>query len=542
MVDSAAGLTRHVNGEFQPSLISALRLRNNRSIASRSKYMFTQNASIDALPPASATSPRRTLSIEFHQTVPAAVRHRMTYAFRVFAAIYGHLVVDTRRRTVDCLFTYGGPQAQGRADDVIPIPAIYHCKSSDQQPVVVAAPMLAEYAGETIPVFFGTDPETGNPDWLGEIFLWLSGELEQNAKQRDAVGRVPFSETPFGKHGLSPRRPHAAHLMAWLESVLRQSRVSTLPKAPSPLLGAEHILLPSHDIDFHFDGRRSAFVRLTKNLAIAAGVYKNSTDFSDNLKKIPRLLAGERPGDYLLPLVDALQSAGFQSTLFPVVRQGHRRDPNYSLESIAPNLSKAVASGLSLGLHGSYQSVMEDRSLASEAATLGERMGKWPRANRQHWLRFESQQALFREVASAGMLADSSLGFPQSVGFRNGANFAFPPYDFARECPHRFLEIPLVLMDGGLEAEARNLRHDAQGIAEEILNASRRIGWGGISILWHNPMEALSVPREINEVFWRLAAKRCASNEAWLSFDQFLSAVTSRYQEAGLMEGISVNA
>jgi len=520
----------------------ALRFRNNRSIASLSELMLTQNASIDALPLASEAPARRTLSIEFHQTVPAAVRHRMTYALRVFAAIYGHLVVGTGKGTDDCLFAYGGPQEQGRAGHVIPIPALYRSKSPDQQSVVIAAPILVEYADETIPLFLGTDPETGNPDWLGEIFLWLSDELEQNAKQRDTVGRVPFSETPFGKYGLSPRRPHAAHLMAWLESVLRRNRVPTLPKAPSPLPGVEHILLPSHDIDFHFDGRRSAFVRLTKNLAIAACVYKNSADFSYNLKKIPGLLTGERPGDYLLPLVDAVHSAGFQSTLFPVVRQGHRRDPNYSLESIAPHLAKAVANGLSLGLHGSYQSVMEDRSLESEAATLGERMGKWPRANRQHWLRFESQRALFREVESAGMLADSSLGFPESVGFRNGANFAFPPYDFARERPHRFLEIPLVLMDGGLEAEARSSRHEAQLIAEEILNASNRMGWGGVSILWHNPMEALSVPREINEVFWRLAAKRHVSNEAWLSFDQFLSAVISRYQEAGLMEGISVNA
>ncbi|GAC1635135.1 MAG: hypothetical protein NVS9B14_12000 [Candidatus Acidiferrum sp.] len=466
----------------------------------------------------------------------------MTYAARVFAAIYGHVVVDAKTGSADCCFLYGSPQEQCLADHTTPIPALYRDKSPDQQPPGVAAPVMVEYAGESIPLFLGRDRVTGNPDWLGEIFLWLSGELELNAKQRDAVGRVPFSETPFGKHRISPRRPHAAHLMAWLENVLRGNRVPALPKAPSPVPGAEHILLPSHDIDFHFDGPRSAFIRLSKNLGVAARLYKNPTYFIDNLKKIPGLLTGERPGDYLSSLVDAVQSAGFQSTLFPVVRRGHRRDPNYSLESIAPHLSKAVASGMSLGLHGSYRSVMEDRSLGSEAATLGERLGKWPRANRQHWLRFESHRALFREVETGGMLADSSLGFPESVGFRNGANFAFPPYDFARECPHRFLEIPLILMDGGLEAEARNSRQDPQAIAEEILDASNRIGWGGISILWHNPMEPLSVPRESNKVFWRLAAKRHASKEAWLPFDQFLSVVISRYQETGLMEGICVNA
>jgi len=253
-------------------------------------------------------------------------------------------------------------------------------------------------------------------------------------------------------------------------------------------------------------------------------------------------LTGKRPGDYLLRLIGEAETNGFQSTIFPVARRTHRRDPNYSLETIASSISKALASGFSLGLHGSYQSATEERSLASEAAILGERFGKWPRASRQHWLRFESQRVLFREVESAGMVADSSLGFPESVGFRNGACFAFPPYDFERECPHRFLEIPLAIMDGGLEAEARRSAQSPQNIADEVLSESRNSGWGGISILWHNPIEPLSVPREINEVFWRCAAKRKDFREAWLTFDQFCAAVLPRYQRAGLLEGVSVNA
>src|SRR5262249_50700879 len=147
-------------------------------------------------------------------------------------------------------------------------------------------------------------------------------------------------------------------------------------------------------------------------------------------------------------------------------RRAHPRDPDYSLEAIATPLVKALARGFSIGLHGSYRSAMEDRSLASEAAILGERCRRRPRANRQHWLRFESNRVLFREVETAGMLADSSLGFPESVGFRNGASFAFPPYDFERERPHRFLEVPLVIMDGGLEAETRLTGENPQEIAD----------------------------------------------------------------------------
>jgi len=185
---------------------------------------------------------------------------------------------------------------------------------------------------------------------------------------------------------------------------------------------------------------------------------------------------------------------------------------------------------------------MEERSLITEAAILGERLGKRPKANRQHWLRFQSHRTLFREVESAGMIADSSLGFPESVGFRNGACFAYPPYDFERETPHRFLEVPLVLMDGGLEAEVRRSGQSADQIAVEVLNASRSVGWGGISILWHNPVEPISVPGNVNDVFWRLAEKRKEVQESWLTFDQFISAALPRYQQAGLLDRCPAHA
>ena len=480
------------------------------------------------------------VSLEFDDSIDPVVRARIDYAVRVFAAIYGHPIVEPGKDEAEYPLVYVPSGRAASATGQIRVPALYSHIDADVRNSRTATKF--DFAGQRFPLFLGMDSVGGSPDWLGEIFLWLSGELELSARQRDEVGRIPFSETPFGKHDFTPRKPYAALLMAWLENVLRGSEAPDLPKAPSPIVGAEHIVLPSHDIDFHFNGFRSAFVRLSKNLLIAAKIYKDSSFFRDNSRKLAGLLAGERPGDYLFPLLDAVESREFRSTIFPGVRHAHRRDPNYSLENIAAPLSRAIARGFSVGLHGSYRSVMEERSLSTEAAILGERIGKRPRANRQHWLRFQNQRILFREVESAGMLADSSLGFPESVGFRNGACFAYPPYNFERETAHRFLEVPLVLMDGGLEAEARRSGQSAEEIADEVLNESRNAGWGGVSILWHNPVEPISVPRNVNEVFWRCAGERKDAQESWLTFDQFVSAVLPRYQQAGLLERCSAYA
>jgi len=499
----------------------------------------TEKAQVSDSAPVTSMAGCLCISLEFDGGVSARVRPRILYAFRVFAAIYGHAVVlaDSAAATIRCC--YGGPRLPTRDPRVVHVPALYDAAALESGDAKL---VKHSYAGESFHLSFGLSETAQRPDWLGEIFVWLSSSRELATSLRDDVGRVPYSETIFSRAGISPRTPHASLLMAWLENEIRGGSTEALPKAPSPVPGTKHIVLASHDLDFYFVDRRSAFVRLAKNLVIAAKLYKNKSFFSDNLGMMSRLLAGERPGDYLPRLLDAMEQEGARTTIFPAARRAHRRDPNYSLECIAPQLAKAAQRGFSVGLHGSYRSVMEDRSLPSESAILEERIGKRPSFNRQHWLRFDNHSQLFREVERAGFLADSSLGFPDMVGFRNGASFAFPPYDFEREAPHQFLEIPLILMDGGLEAATRALRADPKQLAEEVLQESRKYGWGGISLLWHNPLEPLSVPTEINRVFWQCARQRTQFHETWMTFDQFLSLTLPRYQQAGLLEGVRVHA
>jgi hypothetical protein len=193
-------------------------------------------------------------------------------------------------------------------------------------------------------------------------------------------------------------------------------------------------------------------------------------------------------------------------------------------------------------LHGSYGSIVEEATLALETSRFEAVLGSRPLGNRQHWLRFDQHEKLFNAVERAGLVYDSSLGFPEMPSFRNGASFAFPPYDFSNEKPHEFLEIPLVLMDGSVEAASRNLHEDPQNLTDEILRASRRWAWGGIAALWHNPIEPLSVPDEINGVFWNCVKRQCQYREKWMSAEQFLSACLGRYQKAGLMKGARIDA
>ena len=462
----------------------------------------------------------------------------MSYAFRVFAATYGHALVENDSGAeVRCF--YGETSPPGNDGRLFYIPARYRDSQRRKASFCFAK---HRFAGQDFHLSFGIDPSSQRPDWLGELFSWLSGEYESSIKVRDSIGRVPYVETVFNRENISALRPHASLLMAWLESAISNGkRRESLPKAPSALRDCEHLVVCSHDIDFHFTHQASALLRLTKNLGIAALARQPKTHFFETLRLLRQVIGGRRVGHYVPALMKENRRHDIQSTLFAVSRQAHRRDPNYRLAQIAAFLRDAAEQGFSVGLHGSYRSIIEDHSLAEEAQLLTESVGRKPLSGRQHWLRFSHHQDLFDEIARAGLLADSSLGFPDMIGFRNGASFAFPPYDFASEAPYPFLEIPLVLMDGSLEAASRQFHQPAVQLAEAVLEESRACGWGGIALLWHNPLEPLSVPTEINEVYWQCAARQKCLSEKWISVDQFLAAALPRFHKAGLLQEVTMD-
>jgi len=480
------------------------------------------------------------VSLRFGEEVGPTVRARISYAFRVFAAIYNYRVVETIDGDAAFCFEYGEKPSKNSLPTPFHIPARYCPKETATK---VKQLVKHRYAGEDVYLSYGIDPATGNPDWLGELFVWISSSLELGIEARDSVGRIPYREMMFHKQEISPRKPYATLLMAWMENRLRNgNRRDSFAKAPSPVAGAEHLVVCSHDVDFYYVSKSSALVRLAKNLAIALYTTPSLSFFLSSSALLSDVVRGKRVGDYLPKMLEKIRSREFQSTLFVVPRRGHRRDPNYELEDLLPYLTEVSEKNFSLALHGSYTSVVESGTLKQESILLEKALGRKPCGNRQHWLRFDQHQKLFGAIEEAELVFDSTLGFSEMVGFRSGASFAFPPYDFRNEKPHSFLEIPLVLMDVSLEAASRSLGASPQALADEVLLQSRRWGWGGISVLWHNPMEPLHVPKKINDVFWNCAPPPGDATEKWMSANQFVESALSRYQNAGLMEGVRAGA
>jgi len=441
------------------------------------------------------------LKLAFPSPLDSSKKARLEYAFKVFAATYGIPVAD------------GGNELVYGTD----IAARYGASSS---------PTTVSFRREAIPVLLGLT--TGKPDALGEIFLWLSGEAEAASSVRDANGRVPYSESLFARHGISPKRPWAAIWMEYLADLLVEKTGERY--SPARLGDRKHYVVSTHDVDFYHVDRKGTLKRLIKNLAISVLVVKKPQFFFDTLKLLGKMLVGGSVGKFIPELVKKGDELGFRSTFFFLCGGEHRRDANYKIDQLAAEMALLSQNRFDVGVHGSYESVIEKRSLAQEAAALRQVTKVAPVGNRQHWLRFDSGENLGKQVSDGGFLYDSTLGFSETNGFRNGACFAFPPYDFANERAFGFLEFPLVVMDSAL-VSSRSPEADAR----EILNESRRWGHGGVSLLWHDPVEPLAVSKKINSLYWRFLAERDRYDESWVSGQEMYEKVSPRFREVGLL-------
>jgi len=100
-----------------------------------------------------------------------------------------------------------------------------------------------------------------------------------------------------------------------------------------------------------------------------------------------------------------------------------------------------------IGIHPSYNSAFETNLLEEEINLLSEKAGQKIDFSRQHYLRFDIRSTP-NELSKNGIVADFTMGFASSIGFRAGTSLPFYYYDFLTEKKGELLFVPFCAMDG----------------------------------------------------------------------------------------------
>ncbi len=328
---------------------------------------------------------------------------------------------------------------------------------SDDYGTSRSLPSLPAARIDGLPVLFTVDGEEPllrradrlietTADFVASAFFLLSGYEETVDSTRDEHGRFPAARSFLGRAGMlaEPLVDRYAALLADLVAELAATRLCF-----PPWDGEGFALVLSHDVDS---------------------------------VRPPRRLPG-RATTVADPILKVEASHGVRSTFFFIAGGEDPVRPRYELgdRKAQRALRAARRAGAEIALHGSYHCLDRSGALEAERDAL-QAAAKKPRGYRQHYLRLPPGG--LARLERAGFRYDSSLGWADALGFRNGTARPFHPYDFRERRALRLVEIPLVVMDRTVEKHLELEPGAAWSALVRVLEAVRSAG-GCAAVLWH---------------------------------------------------------
>lgn len=328
-------------------------------------------------------------------------------------------------------------------------------------------------------------PHAGATDLIAAASFFLSLHDEWSGSARDHFDRALASDTLLGALGML-NRPVLAEYAASLADLARAAGYA--PQTGPRFAGRAWALCLTHDID-HLNKFTPGFAY--RELVRLFLLNREGVPFGARMKRLREyvfsvLRMRNPPKESIRALLDLERANGVRATWFVKAGGRDKRDDRYSLRSgfMQWMFARLREDGHELGLHPGFASSLDSAAIDAERHALSNASGRELRAVRQHYLRFRAPGTWVAQSAS-GFHADSTLGFAEHEGFRNGACHPFLAFDLDARRALPLWEVPLHVMDGTLQ----QYRAFDAAASEERINALRCIvaGQNGVfTVLVHN--------------------------------------------------------
>lgn len=205
---------------------------------------------------------------------------------------------------------------------------------------------------------------------------------------------------------------------------------------------------------------------------------------------------------------------GAKSTFF-FMATDRNIDPRrlYDVEILGSELGEIVDAGCEVGLHGGYYSYDSPDAILREKRRLEKALGRGIVGYRNHYLRFQAPET-WEHLQAAGFKYDTTLGYNDLPGFRNGMCYPFRPFNRRSGREIDIVEVPLTIMDCSLFSTCKSLPA-AWDAARELVDTVERYH-GVITLLWHN--NAFSAAYlERSKIIYNKILNYCYSKNAWMA-------------------------
>ncbi len=174
-----------------------------------------------------------------------------------------------------------------------------------------------------------------------------------------------------------------------------------------------------------------------------------------------------------------------KSSFYFLALKPGEKDFNYKIEDLEDELKFISDHGWEIGLHGGHESYNNLEDIKEKKQILENVLGKEIIGYRNHYLRFKVPDT-WELLSKANFKYDTTFGYSDCAGFRNGMCHPFKPYNINTGKQIDIIEIPLIVMDRTLFRDY--MRLDVKKSWELIKSLIDKVEQynGVITILWHN--------------------------------------------------------
>jgi hypothetical protein len=158
---------------------------------------------------------------------------------------------------------------------------------------------------------------------------------------------------------------------------------------------------------------------------------------------------------------------------------GHK----YTLKELEGEMKTILNAKSEIGFHTGYSIYNDTQAIVREKRQMETIAGCTIRGCRNHVLRFQTPHS-WEVLADAGFLYDTTYGYHDMIGFRNGICYPFYPVNRRTMSSIPILELPLVVQDWTLFHHMHLTPADSWNLIESLLHSVERYH-GVLTILWH---------------------------------------------------------
>lgn len=241
--------------------------------------------------------------------------------------------------------------------------------------------------------------------------------------------------------------------------------------------GKKFALCLTHDIDFVCNGVLNTAARTVKALKKGHFAEASILPFSA-INKTWNPLWNFRQ------IMKLEEKYGAKSSFYFLTLDPKNEDFTFSIEELEGELNRISDEGWEVGLHGGHEAYNNPAEIKSKKQKLEKVLRKKVVGYRNHYLRFKTPDT-WELLAEAGFKYDSTFGYHDCVGFRNGMCHPFIPYNLNTGKEIDILEIPLCVMDTTLFDHMHLDFKQAWAVVEKLILTVEHYK-GILTILWHN--------------------------------------------------------